>query len=386
MEKGITDTVVTAVKEDQSGYWHVFAQTPFYAEGGGQPADRGWVDQHEVKDVQMVEGTTWHLLNQSLEVGSTIKAQIDEAVRQDHSIQHTAQHVMTAILQDRHGIETLSFGIHAEDASIEIGAGQFDWDQVEQLEKELQQIIFENRPVRMMELSEEKVDHSRLRKSTDRKGMVRIVEIEGIDYNACGGTHVETTAQLGIIHVTGIKKVRGNVRLSYVAGNRALRMIQESRTALRAIHQTLSTTNETVVERVSEERTIRIEREKEIKELELRIAKAKVEAVLQADDYVAIHIGKTEAETLTIAIVERVAATGKIAVGVNYGTKKLFVVHDGTHNLATGKCLKAVLHDLGFGRGGGSNKQAQARFDSLIELEKAMEEIVRRLQEGVLPC
>lgn len=386
MEKVITETVVTAVREDQSGYWHVFAQTPFYAEGGGQPADRGWVNQHEVKDVQTVEGTTWHLLNQPLEVGSMIKAQIDETVRQDHSIQHTAQHVMTAILQDRHGIETLSFGINAEDASIEIGTEQLDWDQVEQFEKELQHIIFQNRPIRMMELPEDEVDRTRLRKPTDRTGMIRIVEIEGLDYNACGGTHVETTGQLGTIQVTGIKKVRGNIRLTYVAGNRALRMTQTARAALRSIHHTLSTTNETVAERVLEERTIRLDREREIKELELRIAKAKVEAVLQEDDYVAIHIGKTEAETLTVAIVERVAASGKIAVGVNYGTKKLFVVHDGTHDLATGKCLKAVLHELGFGRGGGSNKQAQARFDSLIDLEKAMEEIVRRLQEGVLPC
>ncbi|WDH76369.1 alanyl-tRNA editing protein [Exiguobacterium marinum] len=386
MNQHTLETVVTAVKMDQSGYWHTLENSPFYAEGGGQPADRGWIGSHEVLDIQLIEGEVRHLLHESLPIGTTVEARIDEDVRRDHSIQHTAQHLLTAILEDRHGIRTLSFGIGSADSSIEIETTTMDWSLINALEHELQQLVYENRPIHVYEIPEEEVDRTRLRKATDRMGMIRIVEIEGIDYNACGGTHVGTTGQLGTIHVTAMKKVRGNIRLTYVAGNRAIEAIQQAREALRSIHHTFSTTNESVAERVIEEHTIRLEREKEIKTLEERIAKAKVEAVLKEDNYVALHVGRTEAETLTIAIIERIAATGRIAVGANYGTQKLFVMHDGTHDIAVGKFLKTALQEMQIGRGGGNHKQAQARFTSVSELERGMEEIVRRLQEGVLSC
>lgn len=386
MEPYTASTVVTSIKKDGKGHWHTLENSPFYAEGGGQPADRGWIGTLPVLDVQIKDGEVWHLLSEALPAGKAVEARIDEYVRRDHSIQHTAQHVLTAILEDRHGIRTHSFGIGETDSSIEIETATMDWADVEALEQEMQQLIFENRPIRVYEIPKEEVDRARLRKETDRTGMIRIVEIEGLDYNACGGTHVETTGQLGTIHVTAMKKVRGNLRLTYVAGNRAIKATQQARAALRTIHHTFSTTNESVAARVIEEHTIRLEREKEIKTLEERIAKAKVEAVLKEDNYVALHVGRTEAETLTTAIIERIAATGRIAVGANYGTQKLFVMHDGTQDIAVGTFLKAALQEMKIGRGGGSHKQAQARFTSVAELEKGIEEIVKRLQEGVLPC
>ncbi|OGX78613.1 alanyl-tRNA editing protein [Exiguobacterium sp. SH31] len=380
------ETTVTAQREDERGTWIALAETHFYAEGGGQPADTGTIGGQAVLDVQRDDSTVWHLVNEPIDEATVVIGQIDAATRHDHSIQHTAQHVLTALLEDRYGIETLSFGISADDSSIEIAAESFDWELIETLERDVQQIIFDNRPIHIFELQDGEVEHDRLRKATDRTGTIRIVEIDGLDYNACGGTHVSTTGQLGIIKVTSMKKVRGNVRLTYVAGMRALTVIQSSRTALRAIHQTLSTTNETVAARVAEERTARLEREKEVKVLEARVAKAKVAAFLQEDNYVITHVGKTEAETLTTMIVERIAATGRIAVGANHTGQKLLLMHDGTHDIAIGKFLKRTLDDLGIGRGGGSHKQAQARFESIVDLERATAEVVKRLQEGVVSC
>ncbi|TCI76570.1 alanyl-tRNA editing protein [Exiguobacterium sp. SH0S1] len=380
------ETTVTAQREDERGTWIALAATHFYAEGGGQPADTGTIGGQAVLDVQRDDSTVWHLVNEPIDEATVVIGQIDAATRHDHSIQHTAQHVLTALLEDRYGIETLSFGISADDSSIEIAAESFDWELIETLERDVQQIIFDNRPIHIFELQDGEVEHDRLRKATDRTGTIRIVEIDGLDYNACGGTHVSTTGQLGIIKVTSMKKVRGNVRLTYIAGMRALTVIQSSRTALRAIHQTLSTTNETVAARVAEERTARLEREKEVKVLEARVAKAKVAAFLQEDNYVITHIGKTEAETLTTMIVERIAATGRIAVGANHTGQKLLLMHDGTHDIAIGKFLKRTLDDLGIGRGGGSHKQAQARFESIVDLERATAEVVKRLQEGVVSC
>lgn len=380
------ETMVTAKSQDERGHWIALEETHFYAEGGGQPADAGTIADEAVHDVQQIDGVVWHLLERPIEVGTAVTAQVDVATRRDHSIQHTAQHVLTAILEDRYGIETLSFGIGTDDASIEIGTHAFDWSQIEQLEQDVATVIYENRPIHIRQLDVSEVDQTKLRKPTDRTGVIRIVEVEGLDYNACGGTHVSSTGQLGFVHVTALKKVRGNVRLTYVAGRRAIRETQSARTALRTVHQTLSTTNETVAARVLEERNARIEREKEVKALEARVAKAKVAAFLQEDNYVITHIGKTEGETLTTMIIERIAATGRIAVGANHTAQKLILMHDGTHDIAIGKFLKRALDDLGIGRGGGSHKQAQARFESVLDLEKATAEVVKRLQEGVVSC
>lgn len=380
------ETKVTAQRTDERGTWLALETTQFYAEGGGQPADRGMIAGQNVLDVRREDMTIWHLITDHIDEGAAVTCHIDVSVRHDHSTQHTAQHVLTAILKDWYGIETLSFGIGDDDSSIEIATESFGWDRIESLERDVQQTIFENRPIRSYELRDDEVEHERLRKATDRTGMIRIVEIEGLDYNACGGTHVSATGQLGIIKVTSMKKVRGNVRLTFVAGQRALTMIQSSRTALREIHQTLSTTNETVAARVVEERQARLEREKEVKLLEARVAKAKVAAFLQEDNYIITHIGKTEAESLTTMIVERIAATGRIAVGANHTGQKLLLMHDGTHDIAIGKFLKRTLDDLGIGRGGGSHKQAQARFETIVELERATAEVVKRLQEGVVSC
>ncbi|UTT42445.1 alanyl-tRNA editing protein [Exiguobacterium aurantiacum] len=380
------ETTVTDTRTDARGAWVALETTLFYAEGGGQPPDAGTLAGAPVLDIQRVDDVVWHLVEQELERGALVTGIVNDAVRRDHSIQHTAQHVLTALLEDEYGIQTLSFGIGSEESSLEIETDVFDWNQIESLERDVQRIVFENRPVSTYELSSEEVEHTRLRKATDRTGTIRIVAIDGLDYNACGGTHVEATGQLGIVHVTSMKKVRGNVRLTYVAGLRALTAVHSFRTALRTIHQTLSTTNETVAARVIEERNLRLERDKEVKALEARVAKAKVAAFLQEDNYVITHIGKTEAETLTTTIVERIAATGRIAVGANHTGQKLWLMHDGTHDIAIGKFLKRTLDDLGIGRGGGSHKQAQARFESVIDLERATAEIVKRLQEGMVSC
>lgn len=377
-------TRVVAVESDATGVWHELETTSFYAEGGGQPADRGTIAAQAVRDVQVRENRVWHLLDEAIPLQTEVAAIIDHETRQDHSIQHTAQHVVTALLEDRYGIRTLSFGIGERDAAIELETATLEWSMIETIEQEMQQLIFENRLVKTYECDDTAVDHDRLRKATERKGSIRIVEIEGLDYNACGGTHVERTGQLGLFYVTAMKKVRGNVRLSFAAGTRALHFIQRSRHALRTIHQAFSTTDETVADRVMEERALRLAKEKEVNELEFSVAQARAEAALDQEGYVVTHFGHTESEALTTRILEHIAAAGRIAIGANHVVNKVILVHDGTQNVAVGALVKQVLAELGFGRGGGSHKQAQARFETTVELERATSELIRRLQEGAI--
>lgn len=376
------ETEVTGNRKDEQGTWVTLRDTYFYAEAGGQPADVGTVAGIPVAQVLEVDGETWHLLEQDVPLAGTVDVWIDLEKRDEHSVQHTAQHVLSALLEDRYGIKTLSFRIGATHSEIELDVAELDWEVVKRIEYDVQRLIFENRPVRTHVIPFEELDQSRLRKPTVRDGLIRVVEIEGLDYNACGGTHVTYTGQIGQLVVQQLSKVRGNVRLEYVAGIRALQAVQQARTVLREINQTLSTTTEQAARRVVEERSLRLEREKELKYAETRLAQAKVAMFLQEDHYVVYHHGKSETESLTTMIVERIAASGRIAVGVNRASKKLWIMHDGTHDVSAGKFLKHVLATFEDGRGGGSHKQAQARFEDELILETVAHDVVRRLQEG----
>src|SRR5207244_5073688 len=113
-----------------------------------------------------------------------------------------------------------------------------DADQVRAAELRANQAVFENRlvTVSFAESSEE----LRLRKASDRAGVLRVVSIEGLDRSACGGTHVRATGEIGPVLIRQLDKVRNAVRVEFLCGLRALRRARADFEALSKIAQVLS--------------------------------------------------------------------------------------------------------------------------------------------------
>ena len=105
-------TTIRAVELDGKGTsfaWLEFDDTLFYPEGGGQPSDRGSVDGLPVVDVQRRDGRALHRIEAApgaFEVGQSVVLELDAERRFDHSQQHTAQHLLSAIAQDHFGWAT----------------------------------------------------------------------------------------------------------------------------------------------------------------------------------------------------------------------------------------------------------------------------------------
>ncbi len=203
----------------------VLDRTAFYPESGGQPPDRGTLGGREVVDVQEEAGRIVHVLGAPLAedaAGETVRASVDATRRFDHMQQHTGQHILSqAFLEILRG-ETRSFHLGPEDSALEIGIRQASDDEIEAVERAANRVVFEDREVRTSFVPEARIHEIPLRRPPKVSGLIRIVEVAGFDWSACGGTHVRRTGEIGLIKVIGAERIRDNVRFTFVCGGRAL--------------------------------------------------------------------------------------------------------------------------------------------------------------------
>jgi len=196
----------------------VLDATHFYPEGGGQPADHGTISAGDrnwsVTDVQKLDAIYHHVTGTPPEPGTTVRGELDSARRETLSRYHTAQHLLSAVLLESHDAETTGNQIHTDAARIDAAYDRFDETDLADIETRLNELVDAGMPVRWYtldrEVAERELDPERTRFGLlpDSITALRIVEIEGpageaFDRTACAGTHVETTAAVGEVTVTG---------------------------------------------------------------------------------------------------------------------------------------------------------------------------------------
>ncbi|MBN1770188.1 MAG: alanyl-tRNA editing protein [Deltaproteobacteria bacterium] len=210
--------------------WVRLEATPFYPEGGGQPADRGTIEGVAVVDVRSRGAEVLHFLERPLPAGVAAVAVLDADRRFDHSQQHTAQHALTALLLERHGRRTTAFHLGETYAAIEIAGNVPSEQTLRGWEIELNAEVRRDPPVRTRWVEPEAMAELPVRSRglpDGHTGPVRLVEIEGLDLNTCGGTHVVHLGQLQLVHLLDATPARGGVRVRFLAGNRVFRRLHE---------------------------------------------------------------------------------------------------------------------------------------------------------------
>ncbi len=125
--------------------------------------------------------------------------------------QHTGQHVLSAAFDRRFGVRTVSFHLGADAATIDL-AREVTPEEIAHAEADANRVVWENQPVTVRFVTEEEAAALPLRKEPARTGQLRLVEIEGVDLSACGGTHVPDTGRIGVIAVAGWERFKGATR------------------------------------------------------------------------------------------------------------------------------------------------------------------------------
>lgn len=209
----------------------ILDKTFFYPTSGGQPADKGQINSIPVVDVLVREedGAVLHLfdgfpfddINGTSEV--KVSAEIDRERRFDHMQQHSGQHILSQSFIRTAGAETVSFHLSPDSVTIDLDVESLSQEQVRIAESLANEVIWQNRPIRIHLVDLDEAQKMAVRKLPPVKnGKIRLIEIEDFDLNACGGTHVSASGQLGVIKVLRLEKRRGQVRVEFCCGRRAL--------------------------------------------------------------------------------------------------------------------------------------------------------------------
>ena len=153
--------------------------------------------------------------------------------------QHTGQHLLSAAFDRLFSARTVSFHLGADSCTIDLSR-EMAPGEIAAAEAEANRIVWEDRPVSIRFVTAEEAARLPLRKEPAREGLLRLIDIEGFDLSACGGTHVERTGAVGIVAATRWERFKGGQRLEFVCGGRALAGFQSLRDHLAAATRRLS--------------------------------------------------------------------------------------------------------------------------------------------------
>ncbi|MBX7236042.1 MAG: alanyl-tRNA editing protein [Caldilineales bacterium] len=199
----------------------VLNRTLFYPTGGGQPCDEGRLGEARVVGVEQEDGLIHHFVDHLPHPADEISGEIDWPRRWDHMQQHSGQHLLSAAFIVQLDRPTLSFHLSPDTVTIDLPGPPPDAAAIGDVLAYANAIVAEDRPIHSYLVASAEAARLPLRKAPTVEGPVRVVEIEGIDWSACGGTHVRSTAAIGHLAVTRLERRGDATRVYFAAGGRA---------------------------------------------------------------------------------------------------------------------------------------------------------------------
>ena len=356
-------------------------RTAFYPTSGGQPYDLGTLGGITVVEVVDEEDRVSHVLDAALPPDRVstgdIEGQVDWARRFDHMQQHTGQHLLSAVLADLFDIPTLSFHLGDAASTIEVGAASLEAKRIEKAEERCAEIVREARPV-VMTFEDSSADLG-LRKASERTGTLRIISIDGVDRSACGGTHVRNTAEIGPVLIRKLDKVRGNVRLEFVCGLRALRQARADFRTLTDISRSLSVPIEktpTVAAGLVEKiKTAEKQSERLSTELAHHEGKELYASTVPRADGIRFHTERGPIDDVLRARARAFTSGGKaVFLAVCENPPSVLLAASPDSGIDAGARVKAAVTAAG-GRGGGNPSLAQGSVPDGSHLEQVVNSI-----------
>jgi alanyl-tRNA synthetase len=282
------ETLTFEATVEEGGTEVVLSETYFYPEGGGQPADRGTLGGCDVIGVEIDDGTVVHTIDGDLDAGTIVTGEIDPAFRRYCMRAHTASHALYGA--GRRLFEELGYGgfdISPGKVRVDLRTpAEIDDRAVAELERLTNRCVWDSRNVSWNRLPREEAlarDDVAFNTKTE-EGIagetVRIVEIEGWDVAACGGTHVPNTRRIGPVTVLERSNPgEGLTRVEFAVGDEGIdRRVTEKRAALGAAAE-IGTNVESILEEIERIRADREALQAERDELRSELLAVRADAI-----------------------------------------------------------------------------------------------------------
>ncbi|WP_077368014.1 alanyl-tRNA editing protein [Anaerosalibacter sp. Marseille-P3206] len=249
----------------------ILNRTIFYPNlAGGQPKDKGTINGIKVIDVYEENNEIIHVVSENINT-NIVHLSIDWNTRLDNMQQHTGQHLLSSVFYKLYNGQTVGFHIGETTSTIDVTVKNFNNEMVEKIETIANKIIYSNFDIKSYIIDQENIENIPLIKDPPKNENIRIVEIDGIDYSPCCGTHHRKTGEIGIIKIIRWDNYKDNTRIEFVCGNRALKDYSQKNIEINNVSTLLSSKNIDVFEKVE-----KLYSQKESLEKENRILKEKI--------------------------------------------------------------------------------------------------------------
>ena len=233
------EATVLDCRETETGWAVLLDKTAFFPEGGGQPADTGFIASIPVTDVQEQGGEILHFCGQALPVGDHLPCRVEREQRLVRMQNHSGEHIVSGLAHRLYGCENVGFHMGEDCMTIDFDR-ELSWQQLMEVETLANRAVRDNLPVLCSFPEGEALEKLEYRSKLDLTENVRIVEIPGIDRCACCAPHVARTGEIGLIKILDAERHRGGVRLSLCCGMLALQDYRIKQENIAAISQALS--------------------------------------------------------------------------------------------------------------------------------------------------
>lgn len=359
-------------------------RTAFYPTSGGQPHDTGFIATSPVVDVLDAGTEVVHVVAEPLSVGTEVDCVVDWTRRYDFMQQHSGQHLLSALFADVHGAETVSVHFGPEVSTIDLSGTGLTEAGLRDVEDRANASVWVNHPITIT--FEDAATATGLRKATEREGEIRVVEISGLDRSACGGTHVRGTSEIGAVMLRRHEKMKGNLRVEFACGGRALQHSRRDFHALNGIAHRLSAAMEDVPAHIDAQiegmRTAESERRQLRETLDAFQAKALYDAATINAAGVRVCVetqpqGGNRPDTFRGRALAFTSHPRALYIVTAPSPPSVLIAASDDSGVDAGRRLREVLGTVG-GRGGGSARLAQGSVPDAEALTKA----VQLLQES----
>ncbi|HOQ16678.1 MAG: alanyl-tRNA editing protein [Epulopiscium sp.] len=361
--------IVELIPKDDK-YLVVLDKTYFYPEGGGQPSDTGTIEDIYVSYVFEEDGKIYHLMEKAPKE-KKVQCKIDFEKRFTNMQQHTGEHLLAATFYKYYQGVSNAFHMGEDYTSIDISLSEVTPKMVKEIEDKVNEIIYKNVEVKTYLKDIEEAKKLPLRKQPKVDEDIRIVEIDGVDFCPCCGTHVKRTGEVGILKIIKTEKSKGATRIYFQCGRRAFEDYSKKHDVISTLNETFSANENTLLKKVEKYLEDVKEKENQIKELKKELVLYEAQKLLKNAEESVIY-GQYDNKSMDeiLFISKQVLQMGKyIFIGLSLKEMKLFIAHNTDFLIHCGNLIKSEVSKFG-GKGGGSPIQAQAVFENQQDLLK----------------
>ncbi|HEY0407516.1 MAG TPA: DHHA1 domain-containing protein [Pyrinomonadaceae bacterium] len=363
-------------------------RTAFYPTGGGQPSDTGTLDGARVLECVDEGDAVLHVVQGARPaLGARVRGRVDWPRRLDHLQQHTGQHILSQAFVQLHNAPTRSFRMMEQAAEIDVALDDATDARITEAVELANSVIWDDRPVRVRQVTKEEAARLPLRKDSAREGELRIIEIEGFDQSPCGGTHAQRTGEVGIICVRSWERAKGLVRIEFVAGGRAFADYNLANQTSRSIAALFSAGRDDAagaVARLLEENRQLLRRVRALEEMTARVEAEEMlsQAQTQADGLKLVTriLEGRDADSLKRLALAIVAHTRAVALvgSRDHETARLVFARSADARGDMNALMRAACQLLD-GRGGGRSDMAQGGGRDASKLDAALDSAARSI-------